>query len=144
MICRLLTLLTILSFLLPACTYQQRGAAAGGAAGGLTGFLLTKDKEDSTKIAATVAGAVAGGLIGGAIGSYMDKSDRQRVQKALKEVPKDKTRNWTNPKTGHRFTIRPISEIDTDSKGRKYRKATLYARKKGSNKVTASTQKMYL
>lgn len=141
---RFLTLLTLVLFLLPACTYQQQGAAAGGAAGGLTGFLLTKDQDDSTKIAATVAGVVAGGLIGGAIGSYMDTSDRERVQKALKETPKDKTRNWTNPKTGHRFTIKPISEVDTDSKGRKYRKATLYARKKGSNKVEASTQKMYL
>ncbi len=116
----------------------------GGAAGGLTGFLLSKDASRNTQIAAVLAGAVVGGIIGGVIGNYMDKSDQKRVQKALKEVPTNKSRSWTNPQTGHRFTIKPISDIATDSDGEQYREATLYARKKNSDKLDASTQKMYL
>ena len=118
--------------------------AVGGVAGGFTGYLLAKDKDQSTQIAAVIAGAAAGGIIGGIIGTYMDKSDQKRVQKALKEVPTNKSRSWTNPKTGHRFTIKPISDIATDSEGKKYRKATLYARKKDSDKLDATTKNMYL
>jgi len=131
-------------FFLYGCVHQQQGAAIGGAAGGITGFLLTKDSNSKTQIAAVLAGAVAGGIIGGIIGNYMDKSDQRRVQKALKEVPTNKSRSWTNPKTGHRFTIKPISNIKTDSSGKKFRKATLYGRKKNSSKLDATTKKMYL
>lgn len=116
----------------------------GGVAGGVTGFLLTKDENQSTQIAAVIAGTVVGGIIGGVIGTYMDKSDQKRVQKALKEVPTNKSRSWTNPETGHRFTIKPISDIATDSEGKKYREATLFARKKDSDKLDTTTKKMYL
>lgn len=138
-----LWLLAFLAFF-PACTYQQKGAAIGGAAGGVTGYLLSQDQKDSTQVAAVMAGTVIGGLIGGTIGTYMDKSDQKRVKKALRQVPKNKSRSWTNSKTGNRFTIKPISDIDKDSKGRSYRKATLFARKKGSDKMETTTKKMYL
>jgi surface antigen len=140
------TPLLILSFFLflSSCTHQQQGAAVGGVAGGVTGFLLTKDSDQNTQIAAILAGAVTGGVIGGVIGTYMDQSDQKRIQKALKEVPTNKSRSWTNPNTGHRFTIKPISDIATDSDGQKYRDATLYARKKNSTKLDATTKKMYL
>ena len=131
-------------FILSGCTHQQQGAAVGGVAGGLTGFLLAKDEDRSTQIAAVIAGTVVGGIIGGVIGTYMDKSDQKRVQKALKEVPTNKSRSWTNPQTGHRFTIKPISDIATDSEGKKYREATLFARKKDSDKLDTTTKKMYL
>ena len=138
------SLAIICLFLATACTYKEQGAAVGGVAGGLGGYLASKDKDGSTQIAAIIAGAVVGGLIGGAIGSYMDKSDQERVQKALHEVPTDKSRSWTNSKTGNRFTIKPISDIEKDEKGQKYRKATLFAREKGSDKLEATTKKMYL
>ena len=121
-----------------------QGVAVGGVAGGVTGFLLTKDSDRHTQIAAVFAGVTAGAVIGGVIGDYMDKSDQKRIQKALKEVPTNKSRNWTNPQTGHRFTIKPISDIATDSDGQKYREATLYARKKHSTKLDVTTKKMYL
>jgi len=129
---------------LTSCTRQQQGVAVGGVAGGVTGYLLSEDSSRNTQIAAVLAGAAAGGIIGGIIGSYMDQSDQKRVHKALKEVPTNKSRSWTNPKTGHRFTIKPISDIETDSNGQKYRKATLFARKKNSDKLEATTKKMYL
>jgi len=129
---------------LSSCTHQQQGAAVGGVAGGVTGYLLTQDSDHNTQLTAIVAGAVAGGVIGGVIGTYMDKSDQKRVQKALKEVPTNKSRSWTNPQTGHRFTIKPISDIATDSNGQQYRQVTLYARKKNSTKLDATTKKMYL
>ncbi len=139
------TPLFLLFFLfLSSCTHQQQGAAVGGVAGGVTGFLLTQDSDQNTQIAAILAGAVTGGVIGGIIGTYMDHSDQKRVQKALKEVPTNKSRSWTNPQTGHRFTIKPISDIATDSNGQQYRQVTLYARKKNSTKLDATTKKMYL
>ena len=131
-------------FILSGCTHQQQGAAIGGVAGGITGFFLAQDSHRDTQLAAVLAGAAAGGIIGGVIGNYMDQSDQKRVQKALKEVPTNKSRSWTNPQTGHRFTIKPISDIAVDSDGQKYRKATLYARKKNSDKLDATTKKMYL
>ena len=141
---RSITLCYLILFIFSACTHQQQGAAIGGAAGGVSGYLLTKDKDRGTQIAATVAGVAVGGIIGGVIGSYMDEYDQQRVQKALQEVPTNKSRSWTNPKTGHRFTIKPISDITVDDSGKKYRKATLFSRKKGSDKLDAITKDMYL
>ena len=129
------SLAIIFLLLATACTYKEQGAAIGGVAGGLGGYLASKDKSDSTQIAAVIAGAVVGGLIGGAIGSYMDTSDQERVQKALHEVPTDKSRSWTNSKTGNRFTIKPISDIEKDENGQKYRKATLFAREEGSERT---------
>ena len=138
------SLLFIIQVAAAGCTRTQQGAAVGGAAGGLTGFLLTKDEDQETQIVAVVAGAAIGGLIGGAIGNYMDKADEERLQKELRQTPTGEERHWTNPQTGHRFTIKPISEVQTDSEGRKYREATLYGRKKGSDKLDVATEKIYL
>ena len=74
------SLLIIIQVAAAGCTRTQQGAAIGGAAGGLTGYMLTKDEDQGTQIAAVVAGAVVGGLIGGAIGNYMDKADEERLQ----------------------------------------------------------------
>lgn len=138
------SLLIIIQAAAAGCTRTQQGAAIGGAAGGLTGYMLTKDKDQVTQIAAVVAGAAVGGLIGGAIGNYMDKADEERLQKELRQTPTGKERHWTNPRTGHRFTIKPISDIQTDSEGQRYREATLYGRKKGSDKLDVATEKIYL
>jgi surface antigen len=138
------SLLIIIQFAAAGCTRTQQGAAVGGAAGGLTGYMLTKDKDQGTQIAAVVAGVAVGGLIGGAIGNYMDKADEERLQKELRQTPTGEERHWTNPQTGHRFTIKPISDIRTDSDGRRYREATLYGRKKGSDKLDVASEKIYL
>ena len=138
------SLLIIIQVAAAGCTRTQQGAAIGGAAGGLTGYMLTKDKDQGTQIAAVVAGAAVGGLIGGAIGNYMDKADEERLQKELRQTPTGEERHWTNPQTGHRFTIKPIGDVQTDSEGRKYREATLYGRKKGSEKLDVATEKIYL
>ena len=138
------SLLIIIQFAAAGCTRTQQGAAIGGAAGGLTGYMLAKDEDQVTQIAAVVAGAAVGGLIGGAVGNYMDKADEERLQKELRQTPTGEERHWTNPETGHRFTIKPISDVQTDSEGRKYREATLYGRKKGSDKLDVATEKIYL
>jgi surface antigen len=138
------SLLIIIQVAAAGCTRTQQGAAIGGAAGGLTGYMLTKDKDQGTQIAAVVAGAAVGGLIGGAIGNYMDKADEKRLQKELRQTPTGEERHWTNPQTGHRFTIKPISDVQKDSEGRRYREATLYGRKKGSEKLDVATEKIYL
>lgn len=138
------SLLIIIQVAAAGCTRTQQGAVIGGAAGGLTGYMLTKDKDQGTQIAAVVAGAAVGGLIGGAIGNYMDKADEERLQKELRQTPTGEERHWTNPQTGHRFTIKPISDVQTDSEGRRYREATLYGRKKGSDKLDVATEKIYL
>ena len=138
------SLLIIIQVAAAGCTRTQQGAAIGGAAGGLTGYMLTKDEDQVTQIAAVVAGAAVGGLIGGVIGNYMDKADEERLQKELRQTPTGEERHWTNPQTGHRFTIKPISDVQTDSEGRRYREATLYGRKKGSDKLDAATEKIYL
>ncbi len=139
-----ISLLIVIQVCAAGCTRTQQGAAIGGAAGGLTGYMLTKDEDQGTQIVAVVAGAAVGGLIGGAIGNYMDKTDEERVQKELRQTPTGEERHWTNPQTGHRFTIKPISDVQTDSEGRRYREATLYGRKKGSDKLDVSSEKMYL
>ena len=138
------SLLIIIQVAAAGCTRTQQGAAIGGAAGGLTGYMLTKDEDQVTQIAAVVAGAAVGGLIGGVIGNYMDKADEERLQKELRQTPTGEERHWTNPQTGHRFTIKPISDVETDSEGRRYREATLYGRKKGSDKLDVATEKIYL
>ena len=138
------SLLIIIQVAAAGCTRTQQGAAIGGAAGGLTGYMLTKDEDQVTRIAAVVAGAAVGGLIGGVIGNYMDKADEARLQNELRQTPTGEERHWTNPKTGHRFTIKPISDVQTDSEGRSYREATLYGRKKGSDKLDVATEKIYL
>jgi surface antigen len=139
-----ISLLIIIGVAAAGCTRTQQGAAIGGAAGGLTGYMLTKDEDQGTQIVAVVAGAALGGLIGGAIGNYMDKADEERVQKELRQTPTGEERHWTNPQTGHRFTIKPISDVQTDNEGRKYREATLYGRKKGSDKLDVTTGNIYL
>ncbi|MFC1832875.1 hypothetical protein ACFL0S_12780 [Thermodesulfobacteriota bacterium] len=138
------SLLIIIQVAATGCTRTQQGAAIGGAAGGLTGYMLTKDEDQVTQIAAVVAGAAVGGLIGGVIGNYMDKADEERLQKELSQTPTGEERHWTNPQTGHRFTIKPISDVQTDSEGRRYREANLYGRKKGSDKLDVATEKIYL
>ena len=138
------SLFIIIQIAAAGCTRTQQGAAIGGAAGGLTGYMLTKDEDQVTQIAAVVAGAAVGGLIGGVIGNYMDKADEERLQKVLRQTPTGEERHWTNPQTGHRFTIKPISDVQTDSEGRRYREATLYGRKKGSDKLDVATEKIYL
>ena len=138
------SLLIIIPLAAAGCTRTQQGAAIGGAAGGITGYMLTKDKDQGTQIVAVVAGAAMGGLIGGAIGNYMDKADEERLQKELKQAPTGEQRHWTNPKTGHRFTIKPISDVQTDSEGRRYREATLFGRQKGSDTLDVTTGKIYL
>ena len=138
------SLLIIIQVAAAGCTRTQQGAVIGGAAGGLTGYMLTKDEDQGTQIAAVVAGAAVGGLIGGAIGNYMDKADDERLQKELRQTPTGEERHWTNPQTGHRFTIKPISDVQTDSEGRRYREANLYGRKKGSDKLDVATKKIYL
>ena len=138
------SLLIIIQFAAAGCTRTQQGAAIGGAAGGLTGYMLTQDEDQVTQIAAVVAGAAVGGLVGGVIGNYMDKADEERLQKELRQTPTGKERHWTNPQTGHRFTIKPISDVQTDSEGRRYREATLYGRKNGSDKLDVATEKIYL
>jgi surface antigen len=110
------SLLIIIQVAAAGCTRTQQGAAIGGAAGGLTGYMLTKDEDQVTQIAAVVAGAAVGGLIGGVIGNYMDKADEERLQ----------------------------SDVQTDSEGRRYREATLYGRQKGSDKLDVATEKIYL
>ncbi|QTA86540.1 hypothetical protein [Desulfonema magnum] len=139
--------ITIIAVLFPllisACTKKQMGIFAGMATGVGAAYLATKDKDRDTRIKAMFGGAVAGALIGGAVGHYMDQSDQKELMIALQRTPINKVSNWTNPKTGHKFTIKPISVVYKDKKGRRYRKATLWGHKKGNKKLDVHTGAFY-
>lgn len=143
--CSKIIVLLIFSLLFTGCAdMKQTATAIGTGVGGSIGYLLTKDSSVGAQIAGVAAGMVVGAVIGGVIGNYMEKSDQEKVQRELRAASTGQERHWTNPKTGHRFTIKPIDDIKMDGQGREYRTATVWGKKKGSDKTDVTTEKIYL
>lgn len=137
-----IAIITMLALPISACTNQQIGAFTGSLMGAGIGVAATKDKKKSTRVAAGLIGAASGAVLGGTIGYYMDEADKKKLTRAMTELPSNKKRNWTNKRTGTDFTIKPISNVSRDNKGR-YRQAHIWGRKKGSKKLVSEKHKVY-
>ncbi|MBU2704555.1 hypothetical protein KCM76_01085 [Zooshikella marina] len=109
------------------------GAVAGAGVGAGLGYAACKDKKSSKRNACMIGGGIIGGIIGGYIGSYMDSSDQDRAVKGLRSTPNKKNYNWTNSRTGNRFTIKPLNKSKQGNQV--CRDYIIYGRKKGSSKL---------
>lgn len=96
-----------LAIALSACTppdQQEMGSLTGGVVGGLLG---SQFGGGSGKVVAAVGGALVGAYLGGQIGKTMDRQDRLEAQLALESAPTGRSKTWTNPDTGNRYSVQP-------------------------------------
>ncbi|MDX1514684.1 MAG: glycine zipper 2TM domain-containing protein, partial [Gammaproteobacteria bacterium] len=91
---------------------EQVGTVVGGGLGGLLGAQVGGGKG---QIAAAVAGALVGAYLGGQVGKSMDEVDRMKANRALESTPTGQTSSWSNPDTGHQYTVTPTRTYQTDS-----------------------------
>lgn len=103
-------------FSLVGCSTNTRsentgiGAGTGAIVGGLAGSLFG---QGTGKVVAVGLGAIAGALIGGTIGHNMDSSDCQQTYTTLNHNTPNKSKHWTNKKTGTQYTVTPTSNMMT-------------------------------
>ena len=90
-------------------TREDIGTVAGGAAGVAIGSQIG---GGSGRTAAMIGGAVLGGLAGRAIGRHMDEQDRSMAAQALETRETHESTTWTNPDTGHEYTMTPTRTYD--------------------------------
>lgn len=101
------------ALLLAACqsppTQRDTGMVIGGILGGVIGHEVG---GGSGRTAATIIGTLIGASIGGAIGRSMDEQDRLKTAHTLETVRTGVSSQWTNPDTGHRYTVTPTRTVD--------------------------------
>jgi surface antigen len=90
-------------------TQRDTGMVIGGILGGVIGHEVG---GGSGRTAATIIGTLIGASIGGAIGRSMDDQDRVKTAHALESVRTGVPSQWTNPDTGHRYTVTPVRTYD--------------------------------
>ncbi|MBF0583557.1 MAG: glycine zipper 2TM domain-containing protein [Magnetococcales bacterium] len=84
----------------------QGGAGVGALGGGLLGSLVGPAKNRGQN---ALIGAAIGGIAGYAVGNEMDKNDQMQVNRAYERTPDNQPVAWTNPNTGHQYTVTPRS-----------------------------------
>ncbi|MCX4025693.1 hypothetical protein H0A36_19910 [Endozoicomonas sp. SM1973] len=115
----------------PSNTFM--GSLLGAGVGAGIGYAACKDKSKVARRNCMIGGGLAGGIIGGVVGSYMDSSDQQRAYQGLRSTPSKKQYHWTNPRTGNRFTIKPLNK--QSKKGSTCRDYLVWSRPKGAKKA---------
>ncbi len=112
--CISIVLATVCTAAVSGCYYggtkQNIGMATGGALGGYVGSQIG---SGSGQLAATAAGAVVGALLGGSIGRSMEDLDRVKAERALESTRTGYGSSWTNPDTGHNYTMTPTRTYQT-------------------------------
>jgi surface antigen len=90
-------------------TQRDTGMVIGGILGGVIGHEVG---GGSGRTAATPTGTFIGATIGGAIGRSMDEQDRIKTAHTLETVRTGVSSRWTNPDTGHQYTVTPTRTVD--------------------------------
>ncbi len=102
-----LLMVIMLATTITACSrvsHENIGLVAGGVAGGALGSTIGRGNG---RILATGVGAVVGGLVGKSIGQYMDRQDRDRMNRALETTRTGHNYRWRNPDTGYAYDVEP-------------------------------------
>jgi surface antigen len=106
-------LVVLLVALLAACesppTRRDTGMVIGGVLGGVIGHEVG---GGSGRTVATIIGTLIGSAIGGSVGRAMDDTDRLKTAHTLETVRTGVHAHWTNPDTGHRYTVTPTRTYD--------------------------------
>ena len=76
---------------------------------------------------------------GTGIGQTMDKVDRMQVQNALETAPSGRSVAWTNPDTGHAYTVVPTKTFYPESSAQPCREYTTTARIGGKRQQVYGT-----
>lgn len=90
-------------------TREQGGMIVGGILGGVLG---AQTGGGSGRTAATILGTIVGATIGGAVGRSMADTDRLKTAHTLESVQTGVPARWTNPDTGHSYTVVPTRTFD--------------------------------
>jgi surface antigen len=99
--------------LFAACESPPSQRDAGMVIGGIIGGVIGQEVgRGSGRTAATIVGTLVGAAIGGAIGRSMDEQDRLKTAHTLESVRTGVHSHWTNPDTGHRYTVTPTRTFD--------------------------------
>jgi surface antigen len=91
------------------CNTEEVLTAVGAVAGGVIG---NRSASPENRTIATVAGAIIGGVIGNRIGDAIDDRDRACMGHSLELVGAGRQVEWTNPRTGVSYNLRPVRDID--------------------------------
>ncbi len=117
-----LTMVVVACGLIAGCANSDRtsnrniGAFIGAGSGGIIGAQFG---AGTGNIIAIAAGVVGGALLGDQVGSYLDASDRARVnqarQLAFDDGKKRAAKIWNNPRTGHSGLVTPLDSYQAAS-----------------------------
>ena len=111
---KMIAIVSIVPFLLSACSgsfnKQDSGTVIGALAGGILGNQVGKGKG---RVLATVAGAVVGGIVGSEIGKALDENDRRAAAEAeyyaLEKGQSGDSTPWRNPDSGRHGVVVPAA-----------------------------------
>jgi len=111
-------------------TSGGKGSIGGAAGGAVIGQALGRNRY------ATVMVAAMGGILGYLIGEEMDKSDTEKLNRALESGEAGKPISWKNPDTGDAYQVIPQDFYTDDSTQQKCRNADLIATLEGKEEKT--------
>ncbi len=93
-------------------SHGQEGDIVGGVLGGLIGAQIGEGRGNT---AAIIIGAIAGSMIGRHVGESMEDNDRMMTSAALYNSRTDERTTWTNPDTGHLYTVTPTETFQQNN-----------------------------
>jgi len=88
-------------------SHRETGALTGAAVGAGAGAIAGGTK-------ATVIGGLIGTIVGHEIGFQMDRQDRIHTSRALEHNRTGEPAHWTNPDTGHAYSVTPRQTFEND------------------------------